>query len=193
MVIAEFYTTISGLGYMITRYAHIFEADKAFVPVILLMFLGITLTAALKWVERRIAPGSGRPMSTAALSTAAAAQPAGAAARIRARGLIKRFGTLEVFRGIDFDLGEREIVTIVGPRRPAARTSCRCIDGLIPLDAGEIWCGSPRVTESSWHLTSFQHLGPLPWKTVAPLRPENVRDARHSCRNACRISSSWLA
>jgi NitT/TauT family transport system permease protein len=58
MVIAEFYTTISGLGYMITRYAHIFETDKTFVPVLLLMFLGITLTAGLKWVERRIAPWS---------------------------------------------------------------------------------------------------------------------------------------
>jgi NitT/TauT family transport system permease protein len=58
MVIAEFYTTISGLGYMITRYAHIFETDKTFVPVILLMFLGIALTSALKWMERRIAPWS---------------------------------------------------------------------------------------------------------------------------------------
>jgi sulfonate transport system permease protein len=58
MVIAEFYTTISGLGYMITRYAHIFETDKTFVPVILLMFLGIALTSSLKWVERKIAPWS---------------------------------------------------------------------------------------------------------------------------------------
>ena len=58
MVIAEFYTTISGLGYMITRYAHIFETDKTFVPVILLMFLGITLTAGLKRLERHIAPWS---------------------------------------------------------------------------------------------------------------------------------------
>ena len=58
MVIAEFYTTISGLGYMITRYANIFETDKTFVPVILLMFLGIALTGSLKWVERRIAPWS---------------------------------------------------------------------------------------------------------------------------------------
>jgi NitT/TauT family transport system permease protein len=58
MVIAEFYTTISGLGFMITRYAHIFETDKTFVPVILLMFLGIVLTSSLKWVERRIAPWS---------------------------------------------------------------------------------------------------------------------------------------
>jgi sulfonate transport system permease protein len=58
MVIAEFYTTISGLGYMITRYANIFEMDKTFVPVILLMFLGVALTAVLKRLERRIAPWS---------------------------------------------------------------------------------------------------------------------------------------
>jgi NitT/TauT family transport system permease protein len=58
VVIAEFYTTISGLGYMITRYAHIFDMDKTFVPVILLMFLGVSLTAVLKRIERRIAPWS---------------------------------------------------------------------------------------------------------------------------------------
>ncbi|HEY6992900.1 MAG TPA: ABC transporter permease, partial [Xanthobacteraceae bacterium] len=56
MIIAEFFTSISGLGYMITRYTHIFEMDKAFVPVILLMILGVAMTAGLKWVERRIAP-----------------------------------------------------------------------------------------------------------------------------------------
>jgi ABC-type nitrate/sulfonate/bicarbonate transport system permease component len=58
MVIAEFYTTISGLGFMITRYANNFEMDKTFVPVIVLMVLGVSLTAALKWLERRIAPWS---------------------------------------------------------------------------------------------------------------------------------------
>ncbi len=34
MIIAEFYTTISGLGFMITKYANVFEMDKTFVPVI---------------------------------------------------------------------------------------------------------------------------------------------------------------
>ena len=58
MIIAEFFTSISGLGYLITRYTHIFEMDKAFVPVILLMILGVSMTAALKWVERRTAPWS---------------------------------------------------------------------------------------------------------------------------------------
>lgn len=58
MVIAEFYTTISGLGFMITRYANIFEMDKTFVPVIVLMVLGVSLTTGLKWLEARIAPWS---------------------------------------------------------------------------------------------------------------------------------------
>jgi len=58
MVIAEFYTTITGLGFMITRYANIFEMDKTFVPVIVLMVLGVSLTAGLKRIERRIAPWS---------------------------------------------------------------------------------------------------------------------------------------
>ncbi len=58
MIIAEFYTTISGLGFMITRYANIFEMDKTFVPVITLMILGVSLTAMLKWAGKRIAPWS---------------------------------------------------------------------------------------------------------------------------------------
>ena len=58
MVIAEFYTTITGLGFMITRYANVFEMDKTFVPVIVLMILGVSLTSMLKWLERGIAPWS---------------------------------------------------------------------------------------------------------------------------------------
>src|SRR5581483_437385 len=58
MIIAEFYTTISGLGFMITKYANVFEMDKTFVPVIVLMVLGVSLTTLLKWIGRRIAPWS---------------------------------------------------------------------------------------------------------------------------------------
>jgi NitT/TauT family transport system permease protein len=58
MIIAEFYTTISGLGFMITKYANIFAMDKTFVPVIVLMVLGVSLTTLLKWAGRRVAPWS---------------------------------------------------------------------------------------------------------------------------------------
>jgi NitT/TauT family transport system ATP-binding protein len=108
-------------------------------------------------------------MSTLALDerAGAAVESPGASPRIRVRGLAKRYGTLEVFRGIDFDLGEREIVTIVGPSGCGKTTLLRCIDGLIPVDAGEIWCGRERVTEPIAGMAMvFQHFGLFPWKTV---------------------------
>jgi NitT/TauT family transport system ATP-binding protein len=98
---------------------------------------------------------------------ATTAQPAGSPASIRVRGLSKRFGALEVFRAVDFDLGEREIVTIVGPSGCGKTTLLRCIDGLLPVDEGEIWCGRERVTEPIAGMAMvFQNFGLFPWKTV---------------------------
>jgi NitT/TauT family transport system permease protein len=56
MIIAEFYTSITGLGYMIVRYANAFETDKLFVPIVVVMVLGVGLMWLAKWVEVRIAP-----------------------------------------------------------------------------------------------------------------------------------------
>jgi NitT/TauT family transport system ATP-binding protein len=90
-----------------------------------------------------------------------------APARIRVRGLMKRFGTLDVFNGVDFDVGEREIVTIVGPSGCGKTTLLRCIDGLLPVDGGEIVSDGVRVTEPIAGMAMvFQHFGLFPWKTV---------------------------
>jgi ABC-type nitrate/sulfonate/bicarbonate transport system permease component len=56
MIIAEFYTSVTGLGYMIVRYANAFETDKLFVPIVVVMILGVVLMWLAKWVEGRIAP-----------------------------------------------------------------------------------------------------------------------------------------
>jgi NitT/TauT family transport system permease protein len=56
MVVAEFYTTITGLGYMIVRYANTFRMDRLFVPIVVLMIMGVGLTALLRRLEHRIAP-----------------------------------------------------------------------------------------------------------------------------------------
>jgi NitT/TauT family transport system ATP-binding protein len=89
------------------------------------------------------------------------------AAQIRVSGLGKRYGALEVFGGIDFDVGEREIVAIVGPSGCGKTTLLRCIDGLIPLDAGEIVINGQRVTSPIAGVAMvFQHFGLFPWKTV---------------------------
>jgi len=56
MIIAEFYTSVTGLGYMIVRYANAFETDKLFVPIVVVMILGVGLMWLAKWIEGRIAP-----------------------------------------------------------------------------------------------------------------------------------------
>jgi NitT/TauT family transport system ATP-binding protein len=94
-------------------------------------------------------------------------QAAAPAARIAVRGLAKRYGALQVFRDIDLDVGEREIVAIVGPSGCGKTTLLRCIDGLLPVDEGEIRVGEERVTSPIPGVAMvFQHFGLFPWKTV---------------------------
>ena len=91
----------------------------------------------------------------------------GAAPRIRVKGLAKRYGALEVFRNIDFNVGEREILAVVGPSGCGKTTMLRCIDGLLPVDAGDIYVGEQRVSEPIAGVAMvFQHFGLFPWKTV---------------------------
>jgi sulfonate transport system permease protein len=56
MVLADLYTAISGIGYLITRSASTYRVDKMFVPIVVLGILGIALTALLRGSERWIAP-----------------------------------------------------------------------------------------------------------------------------------------
>jgi NitT/TauT family transport system permease protein len=56
MVLADQYTAISGIGYLIVRTAATYQVDKMFVPIVTLGILGITLTALLRVLERRVAP-----------------------------------------------------------------------------------------------------------------------------------------
>ena len=56
MVLADLYTAISGIGYLIVRTASTFQVDKMFVPIVTLGLLGVTLTALLRLVENYVAP-----------------------------------------------------------------------------------------------------------------------------------------
>src|SRR5712671_44509 len=56
MVLADLYTAISGIGYLIVRSASTFQVDKMFVPIVTLGLLGVTLTALLRLAERYVAP-----------------------------------------------------------------------------------------------------------------------------------------
>ncbi len=56
MIIAEFFTAISGLGGIIIQSANNFDTATMFVPVVILMVLAIGLNSLIVWIERRVAP-----------------------------------------------------------------------------------------------------------------------------------------
>jgi NitT/TauT family transport system permease protein len=56
MVLADLYTAISGIGYLIVRTASTYQVDKMFVPIVTLGLLGVTLTALLRVAEKYVAP-----------------------------------------------------------------------------------------------------------------------------------------
>jgi ABC-type nitrate/sulfonate/bicarbonate transport system permease component len=56
MVVAEFFTAITGLGALIVKYGNQYDTASMFVPILALMGLGILLTAAVRRAEIWIAP-----------------------------------------------------------------------------------------------------------------------------------------
>jgi len=54
IIVAEFFTAISGLGGMIVEYANVFATAKLFVPIIVIAVVGVALTELVMWLERRL-------------------------------------------------------------------------------------------------------------------------------------------
>ena len=49
---------------------------------------------------------------------------------IEVRGLVKRFGPVEVLRGVNLNVGEGEVATLIGPSGGGKSTFLRCLNGL---------------------------------------------------------------
>lgn len=87
--------------------------------------------------------------------------------RISLRDVSKSYGTFDVFRDINLDVGKAEVVAIVGASGCGKTTLLRCIDGLIPPSGGEISIEGERVTAPLPGVAMvFQNFGLFPWKTV---------------------------
>lgn len=66
---------------------------------------------------------------------------------IKITGLTKRFGTLEVLRGIDVDIPSGGTIAVVGPSGSGKSTLVRCINHLEPIQGGQIEIGAHKITE----------------------------------------------
>jgi polar amino acid transport system ATP-binding protein len=58
---------------------------------------------------------------------------------LKAEGVRKWFGRLEVLRGISLEVQAREVVCILGPSGSGKSTFLRCINHLEKIDAGRLW------------------------------------------------------
>jgi len=56
MIVAEFFTSIAGLGGMIVKYGNFFATAKMFVPIIVVSLLGVGAVELIKRLERMLAP-----------------------------------------------------------------------------------------------------------------------------------------
>jgi polar amino acid transport system ATP-binding protein len=105
-----------------------------------------------------------------------------AEAMLKLQGIRKRFGQLEVLKGVDLDVAKGEVVCILGPSGSGKSTLLRCVNLLEPPEEGEIFldgqdiCKGPGsgTGESSWNLDFvrqrvgmvFQQFNLFPHKTV---------------------------
>ena len=105
-----------------------------------------------------------------------------AEAMVRLAGIHKRFGELEVLKGIDLEVAKGEVVCILGPSGSGKSTLLRCVNLLEPPEDGEIFleghdiCKGPGsgTGEQSWELDFvrqrvgmvFQQFNLFPHKTV---------------------------
>jgi ABC-type nitrate/sulfonate/bicarbonate transport system permease component len=56
IITAEMFAAVTGLGALLVRYSSALATDKFFVPVIFLALLGVLLTHAVEFLEKRLAP-----------------------------------------------------------------------------------------------------------------------------------------
>ncbi|WP_224823431.1 amino acid ABC transporter ATP-binding protein [Cognatishimia sp. MH4019] len=68
-------------------------------------------------------------------------------AKLRLRGVRKRFGDHEVCKGIDLDVAEGEMVCLIGASGSGKSTLLRCMNLLEPIDDGTIWLDGQDISE----------------------------------------------
>jgi polar amino acid transport system ATP-binding protein len=68
-------------------------------------------------------------------------------AALRLDGVRKSFGSVEVLRGVDLDVGEHEVVCLIGASGSGKSTLLRCVNLLERIDAGRIYLHGAEITQ----------------------------------------------
>jgi polar amino acid transport system ATP-binding protein len=65
---------------------------------------------------------------------------------LKAENIYKKYGNLEVLKGISFQVNQGETTVIIGPSGTGKSTLLTCINQLTPPDKGHIWLENTEIT-----------------------------------------------
>ncbi|GAA3158512.1 amino acid ABC transporter ATP-binding protein [Blastococcus jejuensis] len=71
--------------------------------------------------------------------TGDAGGPVPAGPMVKAEGVCKSFGQLDVLKGIDLEVAPREVMCVIGPSGSGKSTFLRCVNHLEKINAGRLW------------------------------------------------------
>lgn len=93
---------------------------------------------------------------------------------LRARGLMKRYGTVVAMNGTDFDLYPNEVLGVIGDNGAGKTTLIRAISGattpdhgIIELDGKEVHFNTPQDARNAGIETVYQNLALSPALSIA--------------------------
>jgi polar amino acid transport system ATP-binding protein len=93
---------------------------------------------------------------------------------IKVENLKKRFGELEILKGIDIHIKKGEVVAVIGPSGSGKSTFLRCLNMLEEPQSGKIMIEGSNLMENNYQIDGvrekvgmvFQHFNLFPHKTV---------------------------
>ncbi len=70
---------------------------------------------------------------------------------LQVRGLTSHYGRIQALRGVDLEIGEGQLVALVGANGAGKTTLMRCISGLQPVSGGALLFGGEDITRVPAH------------------------------------------
>ncbi|HET6625903.1 MAG TPA: amino acid ABC transporter ATP-binding protein [Nocardioidaceae bacterium] len=126
---------------------------------------------------------------------------------IEVSDLHKRFGDLEVLKGIDAEVDETEVVCVIGPSGSGKSTFLRCLNFLEKFDEGTVTICGHDLTGSKTKLNAvrqdvgmvfqsfnvFPHMTVLQNITLAPMKVAKVSKSEARARASALVDKVGLA
>lgn len=75
---------------------------------------------------------------------------------IKVRNLHKSFGQLDVLKGIDYDIKEKEVICVIGPSGSGKSTFLRCLNLLEEITAGEVFIDGVKINDSKTDINDIR-------------------------------------